>query len=255
MKTYIFTVLTLIVLQSLSTADLTAQKTNKKNRVKTVDTLNYIFSGSHSVLQINFTTGEEFNHPSFAIWLEDENGEYIETIFVTEYIATGIFGHADAGDGTWSSEKGESIRPAALPYWSHKRNVLSRDSIYMPTPEQPVTDAVTGATPQTNFFMKVNAKTQLPKKFNILMEINQTWDWNEYWTNDKYPDDKYYKLSSQPSVVYAASIDRSQKKNGYTLKPIGHGHYSGNDGSLTTDLSTLTTALEIANQITVVFND
>jgi hypothetical protein len=35
------------------------------------------------------------------------------------------------------------------------------------------------------------------------------------------------------------------------MKPVGHGHYSGIDGSLTTDLSTLTTALEIAKSITV----
>jgi polyphosphate kinase len=38
----------------------------------------------------------------------------------------------------------------------------------------------------------------------------------------------------------------------YTLNPIGHGHYAGKDGKLYTDLSTFTTALQIATEIKVV---
>jgi hypothetical protein len=38
------------------------------------------------------------------------------------------------------------------------------------------------------------------------------------------------------------------------LKPIEHAHYAGKDGSLTTDLSTLTTALKIAKSIIVKVN-
>jgi hypothetical protein len=37
----------------------------------------------------------------------------------------------------------------------------------------------------------------------------------------------------------------------YTMVPIGHSHYSGKDGSLTMDLSTITTALEITESIKV----
>jgi hypothetical protein len=83
------------------------------------------------------------------------------------------------------------------------------------------------------------------------MEINQPWDWNEYWTNTKYPEDENYKTSSQPSLVYRVTIDLNSGVKEYSMKPVGHGHYSGMDGSLTTDLSTLTTALEIAKSITV----
>jgi len=35
------------------------------------------------------------------------------------------------------------------------------------------------------------------------------------------------------------------------MKPIGHSHYSGADGSLDPDLNSLTTALQIARKITV----
>jgi polyphosphate kinase len=37
------------------------------------------------------------------------------------------------------------------------------------------------------------------------------------------------------------------------LNPIGHGHYSGKDGKLYTDISTLTTAKNIAEKLTIRF--
>jgi hypothetical protein len=83
------------------------------------------------------------------------------------------------------------------------------------------------------------------------MELNQSWDWNEFWTNDKFPNDKEYKTSSQPALVYAVDIDTTNPDKTYQMKPIGHSHYSGADGSLDPDLSTMTTALKIANKITV----
>jgi hypothetical protein len=85
----------------------------------------------------------------------------------------------------------------------------------------------------------------------VFFEINQSWDWNEYWTNSKYPDDVDYKTSSQPSVVYSAVIDFDNPDKSYELRPIGHGHYSGKDGKIYPDLSTLTTALEIVERVKV----
>ena len=85
-----------------------------------------------------------------------------------------------------------------------------------------------------------------------MMEINQTWDWNEYWTNNKYPGNKQYKTSSQPSIVYYAEIDLDNPQKEYWLNPIGHGHFSGDDGKLYGNLSTLTTALEIVKRIKVI---
>jgi hypothetical protein len=71
------------------------------------------------------------------------------------------------------------------------------------------------------------------------------------WYNDKFPDDKEYKTSSQPALVYSADIDTNVSDKIWLLKPIGHSHYAGKDGSLTSDLSTMTTAMKIARQITV----
>jgi len=52
--------------------------------------------------------------------------------------------------------------------------------------------------------------------------------------------------------VYAVTIDPSDLMDEYVFNPIGHGHYSGKDGRLYTDLSTLTTALKIFTKISVV---
>ena len=84
-----------------------------------------------------------------------------------------------------------------------------------------------------------------------MFELNQSWDWNEFWYNDKFPNDKEYKTSSQPALVYCADIESADLKTEVSFKVIGHSHYSGQDGSLNNDLNTLSTAKFIANKITV----
>ena len=85
----------------------------------------------------------------------------------------------------------------------------------------------------------------------LFLEINQTWDWNSFWNNNKYPGDSEYKTSCQPAVVYAAEIDLSKQGSAYTLVPVGRSSHNGADGNLYSDLETLTTALHIAEKITV----
>ena len=139
------------------------------------------------------------------------------------------------------------ILPQTLPYWSHKRGVVASDGLYMPAPENPVPDAYSGATPKQSFVLNTKADKALPDLFRVLLEINQNWDWNKFWTNDKYPDDNNYKMSCQPALVYEVVIDTRKSEPGYIMKPVGHSHYSGKTGDLFTDLSTLTTALHIAD--------
>jgi hypothetical protein len=112
-------------------------------------------------------------------------------------------------------------------------------------------DAVTGPTPAGNFTLQSKSSATLPGTFRILLEINQSWDWNDFWTNNKYPDNIDYKTSSQPSVVYEAVIDTRASVKEFPMKPIGHGHFAGLDGSLDKNLGTITTALEIAKSIVI----
>lgn len=248
-KSFAIAIITFYMFISI-TPEIHAQK--KKNKdMQRVDTIYVNYSQGQLKINLNFLKGQSHNHPTFAIWLEDEDGSYLETLFVTEYISSGVFGFADAGDWSWKNEKGEALRPAALPYWSHKRNVISRDSLLIPTPENPIPDAISSATPKSNFVLKTSVTKDLPSQFYILLEINQTWDWNEFWTNNKFPNDKDYKTSSQPSIIYSAQIDFSNANKEIPLKPIGHGHYAGKNGKLYEDLSTFTTALDIAAEITV----
>ena len=214
--------------------------------------LSYNPSGTGPVLEIEMIRGEGHNHPLMVIWVETPDGKFIQTLYVAESIGKGVFQHGDASRGFWMP--GEIQRPAALPYWSHKRGIINKDGLYLPTPTNPVPDAYTGPTPGQNFILRSRLDEQGLTGFNVLFEINQTWDWNEYWTNNKYPDDEEYKSSCQPALVYSVSINLDNPQESYEMKVIGRSHHSGANGDLFTDLETLTTALHIAEQITIRVN-
>ena len=205
--------------------------------------------GKGQELEITFLRGEAHNHPLMAIWMEDEKGNYIQTLFVAESIGKGIFQHGDATSGKWLPA--DIRRPAALPVWSHSRGIQESDGLFVPTPENAVPDAYTGATPTISFSLDTRLDNPATGKFYVLFEINQTWDWNEYWTNNKYPDDNVYKTSCQPSLIYRALIDPNDDVNETTMELIGRGHHSGKDGKIYDDLETITTAKNITRNIVV----
>lgn len=213
------------------------------------DSINY--HNTEKALHLEVQSGKAFNHPSFSIWIEDMEGKLLHTLFVTKSVATGMYQHGQLTDSTWSNKPGSATRPAALPYWIHKKGELKNGKL-LPNPETPYTDAVTGATPKSNFVLLLNQPKNLPKYFRLLCEINQTWDWNEYWTNSKFPNDKNYKSSAQPSVIYACDVQLDNDRV-YYLNPIGHGHPSGKNGKLYTNLNTLSSALQITRHIKATF--
>jgi hypothetical protein len=208
-------------------------------------------AGEGNRFELTFEGGKAHNHPTFAVWLENMDETMIQTLYVTRSVGIGIFGHGDLGDGRWSPDSGKAVRPATLPYWLHKRVGAEVENYTVPTPEKPVADAYTGATPRSDFKMILHSDKKLTGKIRFVVEINQTWDVNEYWTSNKYPDDFGYISSRQPALIYAVSIDLDNPEPEYILNPIGHSHYNGKDGKLYTDLSTFTTALDIAKKMTV----
>lgn len=228
---------------------LTACSTGQKQVVEEkVDVLTSNVAGEGPELKITFTRGPAHYYPLMAIWLESMEGEYLQTLYVPQSIATGIFEYGIAEGREWKA--GPRRHPEALPYWGHQRGVQASDGLYVPEPENPIADAYTGATPKNSFVLNTKSDRPLDGKVRLLFEVNQNWDWNEYWTNGKFPGDTYYLTSAQPALVYAVTID-TEEPGIYTLEPIGHSHPSGKDGSLNPDLSTLTTALEIAKEIRV----
>lgn len=236
-------VLLMVILFSL-TISCTSQKDQKKV-LNAPEKVSYK-SGEGLIGEIVFQKGPEHNHPLMAFWLEDVNGDYIQTLYVAKSIGTGIFGHGKVSGGSW--QPGPVSRPAALPNWWHKYG-------YLPTPERPVPDAISGPTPQDDFIMEVQLPADLPDNFDLYMEINQSWDWNEYWTNDRYPDNEAYMTSSQPAVVYKASITEISPGKKYEMRLVGHSHYAGENGDLYEDITSLTTARQIVAAVVVSFKE
>jgi len=206
--------------------------------------------GSGPDMTILFTNGFGYNEPTYVLWMEDMAGNYMKTIFITESYASGVFGHEMQGDSLWKKTSGPSYQPAALPYWTHKKGFINGEGL-IPTPDNPFIDAYTGATPEQNFEIKTKEDTQV-EKYRILLEINQSWDWNSYWTNNKYPDNNAYSHSAQPSIIYAVEINKDADT--FFMNPIGHGDPKGESAQLFTDLSTLSTAKEIFQDIEIQLN-
>ena len=229
-------------------------KSTKKEQEPVFEEINKNTNAKGQLLQINVIEGPEHNHPLLAIWLEEKDGRFVQTLFVAQSIGKGIFEHGKADKGQW--KPGEIQRPAALPVWSHRQQgKKNKYGNYLPTPDNPVPDTYTGATPKQSFVLKVRSNEPIEKPVKIMMEINQAFDWNEYWTNDKYPGEEEYKNSAQPAVVYEGMINPKYTDSTYTLKPIGHAHYAGKNGKIYEDLSTITTAQKIVRRVTVTIKE
>ena len=182
------------------------------------------------------------NTPQFAIWTEDESGGYIDTLFVTRKTAT---------EG-WIFNNGNR-RIESLPVWAHQRNVVEDDGLLLPTKEDPLTDGITGATPKDrmNLVIRPNDATT---PFYVVLEINHSTDFNDYWTKSAEPGTPEYSGgtygSGQPSLVYKALIDPTEE-GPWELALAGHGSPDGSSGNITTDTSSITTALHIIETILV----
>ncbi len=224
----------------------------KKDKIVPPEIIITNVDGAGWEITIEVTPGKSHNYPMLALWIEDADGNFIQTLYVNESVGKGYFNYADKSEGKW--KPGTLVRPASLPVWAHQRDVKSDQGNYMPTQTNPVPDAYTSATPKAGFVLQTKTDKPLSAKFKVLLEINQSWDWNNYWTNHKFPEDDDYKSSAQPSLVYAVEIDTENLQETYEMKPVGHGHHSGKDGNINPDLNTITTALQIVEKITVKVN-
>ena len=111
-------------------------------------------------IQLSFFKGVHHNHPLMAVWTEETSGKYIETLYVAESIAKGVYKHGDNKSGKWLP--GSVRRPATLPYWAHKRDVKENDGLYIPTFLTPMPDAITGPTPKGDFILQAKTTKKLP---------------------------------------------------------------------------------------------
>lgn len=234
----------------------------KANSVKEVNHSEYVVleMGREKAIQLSLDLlrSEHYWHPQMAIWTEDLQGNYLETVFVSKATAKGLFfgGRSKENFKNFDAQRdatGAFRSVNALPVWSHKRGVLYDNGMYVPTRNNPLPDAITGATLVDSF--KLLTSVPYSNAFVLKIEINVAFDDNEYYSEYDFPDDTVFHNGTgqlgQPSIIFETTIDMSDGKNYYLMELAGHGHHSGQTGQIYTDLSTLTTAKQIVERIVV----
>ena len=171
------------------------------------------------------------SEPQFAVWLEDADGNYIKTIYVT--------GKASKKSWVFSPKEG---RPESLPVWYNACKQEGAAATSADDTQQ--LDAVTSATPKGGVIFNTEIED---KSYIIKAEFNTSFDYNDFYTK------KSTGVNGQPSVVYSAEIPEGFSKESGEIKLAfaGCGSLDGSDGELHTDDSNLTTAKSIVKLVAV----
>jgi len=233
-------------------------------------------------LTIDLRKGAYFQWPQYAIWLETLDGEFIQPLYVTEKLANNQFTtkvtrrnpeQVFTSNPQIAEEQGQVIfeytsepetanqrmRPESLPVFLHKLAIQTTAGIHVPTGNNSAIDGYSGATLLDHFLLTSRTLKPLPESYKVRLEINQSFDFNEYYSSNRYPDDPVYSgdgYTAQPSVVYEAIIDTTLPQQYFPMAMVGRGHHSGADGGLHFDLENLTTALQLIDRVIVeVTND
>lgn len=205
-------------------------------------------------LKVKIETGEHWLHdfplfldlstknaPQFAIWMEDTEGNYLSTLFVTYKIAT---------EG-WRMNGGNR-RIEALPHWCHQRGVIYEDGYLLPTKENPFTDGISGATPKKDQTVRLRLDN-FHEPIVIKAEFNHSVDFNDFFPENAREGDVNYsggKMGSgQPAIVYAGTLYPDMEE--LELVVFGRSSSDGLDGHIYSDLEKLSTAKSIVESINV----
>ncbi len=183
-----------------------------------------------------------------AIWLTDEQGGFVDTIYATRKIAKKGLGNRKGklDDKSWLGTKG--ARLSVLPVWAYARGVDYGGGNPYPPKSKPLPDAISSATPKAGEFIRTWKPERLlvPGKYFYFVEINKSFDQN------KYHDYSHYR--GQPSVVWKGSLTVGKDKSKSEAVIIGHGSANGENGRIESDMSTITTAQKDIKKVEAVFN-
>ena len=192
------------------------------------------------------------NPPQMAIWIEDVEGRYLQTLYVSRRVAEQSW----RGSPLEGVKRSEISRPSALPVWSHRAGRKAGWQATVTGAEDAVAsvDATTGATPKTAYTLE--AGLLLPQTpFIVMLEVNSSTDFNEAFPRDARPRDAGYSGgpwgSGQPALVLRAELDPGTSYGPVPLQLAGHSSPDGGDGDLRTDMEGFTTARAILDKVTV----
>ncbi len=221
---------------------------------------------AQATVAVAVTSGESYVHhrkwrgvplntrPQMAFWIADESGVLVKTLYVTRRTGRQSW----LGTEFTGEDRDEVRRQSSLPVWGHARGVAADDGVFLPTRDEPLPDAETGATPRGGFTRTFELPADLPAgTYHLLAEFNQSLDWNDPWADELPEGDPHYSGgeygSGQPSLVYRAVFTVGEAADQQHAELIGHGHPSGDDGSISADVSTLTTALKIVSDVMMTY--
>lgn len=144
--------------------------------------------------------------PQLAIWIEESDGTYVGTLFVTK----------KASGNKWIGSPKEG-RPEALPDWYKSKGQnpaakISKDEL----------DATTSATPKKGLIIEKDLELEKGKTYVFKCQANQSFDYNEYYTK------KNSGVDGQPAVLYSGEITPDGKEKEIKLE------FSGSRENLTT---------------------
>jgi hypothetical protein len=83
------------------------------------------------------------------------------------------------------------------------------------------------------------------QKYNVYLEINHSFDYNDYWTETNSG------VNGQPSLLYHAKFTAGEPCH-KQLVLTGHGSVDASNGSIVTELDSFTTALTITKDAYVI---
>ncbi len=166
--------------------------------------------------------------PQFAVWAEDGNGEFLDTLYVTGADFKKLR-HAE------KQERGPDYFADTLPTWA-SRVVAAGKSL--PSKESPYPDAVTAPTPAADVIIN----TAVPAGSDGLvffLEINKSGDENEVFTKEANDS------AGQPSLVYRVAIADPRTGTSRAMELLGHGGTLADEPGVYADLSHFDTALQL----------
>lgn len=158
--------------------------------------------------------------PQIAAWIETMEGSFVTTLTVSDATAK----------QKWKG-KPEGGRPESLPVWTHA------------TAQSESTDAISSASPKNGLSVNNDGQSlEQGKPYRIKLEINTSFDYNEYWTKKSGNAGRYSGVNGQPSLVYEVTFTAGTAGQ-YQLMPVGIGSVDGSSGEITPEITTLTSAL------------
>ena len=126
-----------------------------------------------STLEVSFNYQRQAGPGSnqYAVWIENEKGEFVKTLFVTSYTAKG---RARGGE---QPKRGYIVRPACVPTWVKTSKAEEKTDVQL--------DAVTGATPQSGV---------------------QTFTWDFTDEQGKVVPQETYKVKVEATLIFDSDI-------------------------------------------------